>query len=281
MEVIIQPAADAAAELVASLIADALRSNPRLVLGLATGCTMEAVYESLVRKHRDEGLDFSRCHTFNLDEYVGLPGSDRHSYRHFMNQRLFQRVNIDLRNTYVPDGVAGDLETECARYERLIMERGGIDLQLLGIGRTGHLGFNEPLSAFRSRTRVTALAPATIEQNSLLFSSPDQMPRRAITMGVGTILEARRCLLLATGESKAAILAQAVEGPISSMIPATALQLHAHSTVIVDEAAGSKLKDVDYYRGTFQHDAKWEKFRRGTLCNRPGPVLVSADERLG
>lgn len=277
MEVIIQPGADAAAELVASLIADALRANPRLVLGLATGCTMEAVYEKLVRKHREEGLDFSRCHTFNLDEYVGLPGSDRHSYRHFMNHRLFQQVNIDLRNTHVPNGVAGDLEAECARYERLIVERGGIDLQLLGIGRTGHLGFNEPLSAFRSRTRVTALAPATIEQNASLFSSPDQMPRRAITLGVGTILEARRCLLLATGTAKASILAKAVEGPISSMIPATALQLHAHSTVIADEAAGSKLKEVDYYRGTFQHDAKWEKFRQGAHLKRPDPVLAGAN----
>ena len=202
MEVIIQPTAEAAAELVARLIARELRANLHLVLGLATGRTMESVCAKLVRMCREEQLDFSLCRTFNLDEYVGLPATDRHCYRHYMNHHLFLQVNIDLRNTYLPDGMAADLDAECARYEALIKRFGGIDLQLLGIGRAGHLGFNEPLSALRSRTRVKALTPAT-EPRTRRCLGPAAMPRRAITMGVGTILECRRCILLATGDEKA------------------------------------------------------------------------------
>jgi len=262
MEVIIQPNASAAADLVAQIIARELRANQRAVLGLATGGTMESVYDRLVRLYRETGLDFSGCRTFNLDEYIGLSGNHLNSYRHYMNEHLFRQVNIDLRHTHLPDGVAADLEKECADYERLITQAGGIDLQLLGIGRNGHLGFNEPLSAFRSRTRISTLSPETIEQNAGLFGGAENMPRRAITMGVGTILDGRRCVLLATGPDKAAILAQAVEGPITSMISATALQLHPHCTVIADEAAGSRLKKADYYRTIFNHDPKWEKFRQ-------------------
>jgi glucosamine-6-phosphate deaminase len=261
MEVIIQPTAESAADLVARMIARELRANPHLVLGLATGRTMESVYARLVRMHRDERLDFSLCSTFNLDEYVGLPGSDRHSYRHYMNHHLFLQVNIELRNTHLPDGTAKDLEAECTRYEALIQRFGGIDLQLLGIGRAGHLGFNEPLSALRSRTRVKALSPLTLEQNAPLFENPEKMPRRALTMGVGTILESRRCLLMATGEEKASIIAQAVEGPITAMISATALQLHARCTVVVDNAAASQLKGAEYYRWIFENEPEWEDFR--------------------
>jgi len=264
MEVIIRPNADAAAELVARVIARELRANPRSVLGLATGCTMESVYARLVWMHREEGLDFSACRTFNLDEYVGLSGSDPHSYGYYMNQHLFRKVNVEPRNTHLLDGMAADLEAECARYERLIAECGGIDLQLLGIGRAGHLGFNEPLSALRSRTRVKALTPTTIEQNAPLFGGPEKMPRRAMTMGVGTILDSRRCLLLATGEDKAAIVAKAVEGPITSMISATALQLHPRCTVIVDEAAGSQFAESAYYRWIFENEPKWGPFREAS-----------------
>jgi glucosamine-6-phosphate deaminase len=261
VEVIIRPTAEAAAELVARMIGRELRSNPHLVLGLATGRTMELVYAKLVRMYRAERLDFSLCRTFNLDEYVGLPGSDRHSYRHYMNHHLFLQVNIDLRNTYLPDGTAPDLESECARYEALIQRFGRIDLQLLGVGRAGHLGFNEPLSALRSRTRVKALAPATLAQNAPLFEDPKLMPRRAVTMGVGTILECRRCLLLATGTEKADIISRAVEGPITAMISATALQLHARCTVVVDEPAAHKLHGSEYYRWIFDNEPEWEPFR--------------------
>lgn len=260
MEVIIRPDAQTAATLVARLIAKELRANPHLVLGLATGRTMESVYDRLVRMHQDDQLDFSLCRTFNLDEYVGLPPDHPAAYRYYMNRHLFGRVNIELRNTHLPDGTAHDLDAECRRYEHDIQRFGGIDLQLLGLGRAGHIGFNEPLSALRSRTRVKALTPTTIEQNAPLFGSADQVPRRAITMGVGTILECRRCLLLATGAEKAGIIARAVEGPITSMISATALQLHARCTVVVDEPAARHLEGAEYYRWLFDHEPEWAEF---------------------
>ena len=261
MEVIIQPNKDSAAALVARVIAHELRANPHLVLGLATGNTMESVYRQLVRMHQQEKLDFSLCSTFNLDEYVGLFPSDPNSYRHYMDNHLFRHVNVDIRNTHLPNGLATDLDSECRRYEALIQRFGGIDLQLLGIGKAGHIGFNEPLSALRSRTRVKALTPTTLKQNAAAFGGEDKMPRRAITMGVGTILECRRCILLATGESKAEVIAKAVEGPITSMISATTLQLHARCTVVVDEEAAGQLKEKDYYRWIFANEPEWEEYR--------------------
>lgn len=261
MEVIVQPSHEAACRLVARVIARELRHKPHLVLGLATGRTMRLVYQFLVRCHREEKLDFSLCRTFNLDEYVGLAAEDEHSYRYSMNRELFQQVNIDLRNTHLPNGLAADLDVECARYEQLIAEMGGIDLQLLGIGRAGHIGFNEPLSALRSRTRIKALSPVTIAQNVALFGGADRMPHRAITMGVGTILESKRCILLATGSDKADIVAKAVEGPITAMISASALQLHPRYTVVVDEEAAGKLRETDYYRWIFMNEPDWEEFR--------------------
>lgn len=261
VEVILQPTPEAAAELLARLVAHDLRANPRLVLGLATGRTMESVYDRLARMHLEDGLSFADARTFNLDEYVGLSASDPHSYRHYMQERLFRHVNVDLRNTHLPRGDAADLDVECRRYEELIQQCGGIDLQLLGIGQTGHIGFNEPLSALRSRTRVKALSPVTVAQNASLFADLSKMPRRAITMGVGTILDARRVLLLATGAGKAEIIAKALEGPITSMISATALQMHARCTVIVDEAAAAKLQGTDYYRWIFANEPEWEPYR--------------------
>ncbi len=261
MEVIIQPTKEDASRLVAGILAKEIRVKPQLVLGLATGRTMEAVYTLLAQMHRNEKLDFSCAKSFNLDEYVGLAATDPHSYRYYMNEQLFIHVNINLANTFLPSGTANDLDAECALYEEKIRELGGIDLQLLGIGKSGHIGFNEPLSALLSRTRVKPLSPATIEQNSGLFERPEQMPRRAITMGVGTILDARRCILLATGAEKADIIAKAVEGPITSMISATALQLHRRCTVIVDESAATKLQGTDYYRWVFANEPEWQEFQ--------------------
>jgi glucosamine-6-phosphate deaminase len=261
MEVIIQPNKEAAAALVSRIIAHDLRANPHLVLGLATGATMERVYRQLVTLHQEQHLDFSLCSTFNLDEYVGLFPSDPNSYRHYMDERLFSRVNIDPRNTHLPNGMSADLDAECRQYEALIQRFGGIDLQLVGIGKAGHIGFNEPLSALRSRTRVKALTPTTLQQNASLFVGEDKVPRRAITMGVGTIIEARRCILLATGESKAAVLAKAVEGPITSMVTASALQLHPRCTVVVDEEAASQLVEKDYYRWIFANEPEWQEYR--------------------
>ena len=261
MEVVIQLNDEAAAALAARIIARELRANPHLVLGLATGKTMERVYRNLVRLHQTEKLDFSLCRTFNLDEYVGLFPSDPNSYRYYMNHHLFRHVNVDLRNTHLPNGLAEDLDEECRRYEATMQRVGGIDVQLLGIGKAGHIGFNEPLSALRSRTRVKALTPTTLKQNAPNFGGEDKMPRRAMTMGVGTILESRRCLLLATGESKAKVIAQAVEGPITSMVSATALQLHPRCTVIVDEEAAANLAERDYYRWIFDNEPEWEEYR--------------------
>jgi glucosamine-6-phosphate deaminase len=245
MEVIIRPNADAAAELVADFVARELVARPDAVLGLATGRTMEKVYQSLVQRHRNAGLDFSRCHTFNLDEYVGLAPDHPNSYRYFMRDRLFRHVNIDPRRTHLPDGLSRNPEAECHNYERLIAGSGGIDLLLLGIGMNGHLGFNEPFSEFTSRTRVIALTEATRDQNALLFSRPGQVPQKAITMGVATILEARHCLLLATGKEKADIVAKAISGPMTTSVTASALQRHPACTIVLDEAAASRLHESD------------------------------------
>jgi glucosamine-6-phosphate deaminase len=262
MEVIIRTDPDAVAELTCRLIAARLRAKPELVLGLATGRTMERVYNRLVARHQKEGLDFSKCHSFNLDEYIGVPPEDEHSYRFYMNHHLFSGVNIDLANTHVPDGMATDLCAGAAHYEQLIRDVGGIDVQLLGIGEAGHIGFNEPLSALMSRTRDKALTPLTRKQNAEMFGGdPDKVPKRAVTMGVGTILDARELLLLATGKAKASILAKAVEGPITAMISASAIQLHPHCKVIVDEDAAGELREREYYDWIFANEPEWQEFQ--------------------
>lgn len=211
--------------------------------------------------HRQEYLDFSLARTFNLDEYIGLGPDNCNSHRYYMNYHLFNNVNIDKRNTFFPDGLAVDQEAEGLRYDMAIKETGGIDVQLLGLGRDGHIGFNEPLSSLASRTRPKALTPETIEQNSSLFEHPEDMPRRAYTMGVGTILEARNILMLVTGQAKAEILAKAVEGPVTSMITASALQLHPRAVVVTDEEAASALKGRKYYDWVFQNEPKWAAYR--------------------
>ncbi|MGA2541147.1 MAG: glucosamine-6-phosphate deaminase [Verrucomicrobiota bacterium] len=261
MEIIIQTDA-AAAALMAWVIGKELRANPRLVLGLAAGSTMEPVYRHLVRMHQEEGLDFSRCRTFNLDEYAGLAPTHPNSFSTYMRLHLFDKVNLRPENAHLPNGAADNLEAECARYERLIQGSGGIDLQVLGIGRTGHLGFNEPPSPLDSRTRVQALAPLTREQNAPLFAPPGQVPSLAITIGIGTILDSRCCLLLATGARKAQIVAKAFAGPVTSMVPASALQLHPDCAVILDEPAAVQLPGAEDYRRAFEQEPRWQPFRQ-------------------
>jgi glucosamine-6-phosphate deaminase len=242
MEILLAANEERAAERAAGLIAAALRAEPALVLGLATGRTMERVYAHLVRLHRDQGLDFSACTTFNLDEYAGLPAAHPGAYRRYMDEHLFRAVNVRPERTFVPDGMAADLDAEGRRYEALIGAAGGIGLQLLGLGLTGHIGFNEPPADFASRTRPVALHPLTRAQNAECFGGdPGAVPARAITMGVATILAARRCLLLATGPGKAAILAAALEGPVTPAVPASVLQRHPDCVVIADEAAAARL----------------------------------------
>jgi glucosamine-6-phosphate deaminase len=242
----------------ARIVASAVRSKPTATLGLATGSTTVGMYEELVRLHQEQGLDFSRVVTFNLDEYLGLGADHPQSFHCFMRENFFAHVNVAARNIHIPDGtIGGNYEDYCAAYERAIRDAGGIDLQVLGIGRNGHVGFNEPTSSFGSRTRLKVLTNETIEDNRKFFSPGEEMPECAITMGIGTILEAKKILLLATGEAKAETIAEAIEGPVTASVTASCLQLHPDVTFVIDEAAGTKLKQRDYYRRVMEMTAKF------------------------
>ena len=214
-------------------------ANP--VLGLATGSTPLPLYRELIRRHKEEGLDFSTTMTFNLDEYVGLPPEHDQSYRYFMNENLFDHININKKNTHVPNGMAEDIDAECVHYEEMIADRGGIDMQVLGIGANGHIGFNEPGSSLGSVTRIKTLSDETVDDNARFFDKQEDVPRLAITMGIGTILNARKCVLLATGANKADTLKAACEGPITAMCPASVLQLHRYSTLVITKDAAGEL----------------------------------------
>ena len=248
MRVIIEKDGDAVSRRAARILAEQIRGKPESVLGLATGSTPLGTYEELVRMHRDERLSFSRVTTFNLDEYVGLQPSHPQSYRYFMQRSLFDHVNIDPMRTHVPDGLASDYQAYCRQYEQRIEDAEGIDLQLLGIGRDGHIAFNEPGSSLGSRTRLKTLTGETIRDNARFFEEPEQVPRLAVTMGVGTILESRRCLLLAVGEAKAEAIRATVEGPVTAQVTASALQLHREVLVLVDEDAAGRLERRGYYQ---------------------------------
>ena len=261
MEVIVQPTAEAAVKFTARLIADAVKAKPDFTLGLATGATMEGVYAELAGMNKRGEVDFSLTRTFNLDEYIGLPPEDKNSYRYYMNYHLFDKINIDKRNTHLPNGLAEDEAAEGERYDAMIEDAGGIDLQLLGIGSDGHIGFNEPMSSLASRTRAKSLTPATYKQNSVYFDPPETMPMRAFTMGVGTILDSKRIVMLITGAKKAGIAAKAIEGPVCSMVTGSAIQLHPDVTVILDEGAAAELTMREYYDWNFAHNPKWAPYR--------------------
>jgi glucosamine-6-phosphate deaminase len=240
----------------ARVVANAVRRNPALRLGLATGTTMLGMYRELVRLHREEKLDFSRVITFNLDEYLGLASNHLQSFHHFMQQNFFAHVNVAPANIHIPDGgMKGNYQQYCASYENAIRDCGGIDLQILGIGRNGHVGFNEPTSSLGSRTRLKVLSKETIEDNRKFFAAEEEIPQCAITMGIGTILETKRILLLASGSSKAAAIAKAIEGPVTASVTASALQLHGEVTFIVDREAGSQLKQQEYYQRVLEMTA--------------------------
>lgn len=241
MRVEIVADADEMGRVGADLIAQALSAKPHFILGLATGSTPLPVYRELVRRHREEGLDFSRVITFNLDEYVGLAPDHEQSYRRFMNENLFDHVNIPLAGTHVPDGMAEDPEAECAAYEAMIEDVGGIDLQVLGIGSNGHIGFNEPGGSLASRTRQVRLAQSTVSDNARFFASAEEVPASALSMGIGTVLDAERVVLFASGENKAEAVAAALEGPLCAKCPASALQLHPDAVFVLTEDAASNL----------------------------------------
>jgi len=261
MEVLIRDAAETGCILGAKIIASVVREKPDAVLGLATGRTPLRLYQELIRLHRDERLDFSRVTTFNLDEYVGLPPTHPQSYRFFMQENLFRHINIDVARTHVPNGIAPDLHAECRSYEDRIAAAGGIDIQLLGLGRNGHIGFNEPTGSLRSRTWVKILSEQTLKDNSEVFGSVEAMPKHALTMGIGTILDARRCLLLAFGPAKTRATACMIEGPLSAICPGSALQLHPRATVIIDESSAAGLHYADHYRWIDKHKLEWQRYR--------------------
>jgi glucosamine-6-phosphate deaminase len=231
----------AAAGALARAVAHALSANPRLVLGLPTGRTPIPLYRRLAGLHRSGRADFSRATTFNLDEFLGLPAHHPGSYHAFMQRELFDHVNLRPARTHFLDGAARDVERECARYERLIADTGGIDLQILGLGTNGHIGFNEPASALIARTHRTALRPATRRANAALFRDGATVPREALSMGMATILQARRIVLLATGRAKARCVERTINGPVTTRVPASFLQLHGAAEVWLDGAAASRL----------------------------------------
>jgi glucosamine-6-phosphate deaminase len=258
MEVIVVPAAHDVGTAAAGIISRLVAGKPRAVLGLATGASVERVYAELVLAHHKHALDFSRVTTFNLDEYVGLSPSHPAAFHAFMEEHFLSRVNLDRRRVHMPPTEGDDLAGLCGKYERAIRAARGIDLQLLGIGRDGHLGFNEPTSSLASRTRIKTLTSLTREANRSAFGG-DEVPLHVVTMGIATILEARRCLLVADGPAKADAVARMVEGPLTAMVPASALQMHPHATVIVDELAAAGLSLRDYYREVQRNKPQWQR----------------------
>ena len=225
----------------ARVIAGELRRHPRTVLGLATGGTPIGIYNELIGLYNQGEVSFAQATSFNLDEYIHLPANHPESYRTYMRERLLRHIDLPQQRAHIPDGNAADALQECERYERLLAECGGIDVQLLGLGHNGHIGFNEPGEQLDSRTHVAALKPETRAANARFFGSPDDVPSHAITMGLGHIMKAKLALLVATGDDKAGIVAQALTGPVTPNCPASLLQLHPNVLVLLDQAAAGSL----------------------------------------
>jgi glucosamine-6-phosphate deaminase len=258
VEVVIVPDAATGGQLVATAVVALVLRRADAVLGLATGSSPIPVYDELVRRHEAGVVSFRQVRAFCLDEYVGLPAGHAESYRSVIERAFTGRVDLPPEAVHSPDGSATDLRAASTAYERAIAAAGGVDLQLLGIGADGHIGFNEPGSSLASRTRLKTLTAQTRRDNSRFFGGEDRVPRHVLTEGIGTILEARHLVLVAAGRHKAAPLSAAVEGPVTAMVPASALQLHPHVTVVVDEAAASSLRLAGYYRETFAGKPSWQ-----------------------
>ena len=252
MEIIIVADAAEGARVVADQFESAVRQAGAsgVTLGLATGSSPVATYEELIRRHREEALSFASSRAFLLDEYVGLPAGHEQSYHRFIRDTFTSHIDIDDASVISPDGAAADPASAAAAYDAALSEAGGVDLQILGIGSNGHIAFNEPGSSLASRTRQVVLTQSTIADNARYFDAPEDVPTRAITQGLATIGDARQIVLTATGEHTAEAIAQLVEGAISARWPATSLQLHPAVTVVVDDAAASRLELADYYRFT-------------------------------
>lgn len=232
---------EAVSDRAAEIVTHQIRQKPDSVIGFATGSTPHGLYERLIENYEKRGLDFSKVTSFNLDEYVGLPPSHSQSYHYYMWENLFKHINIDPSNVHIPHGMADDIDYFCQWYEKRIEQYGGIDLQILGIGSNGHIAFNEPGSSLGSRTRIKTLTDKTVQDNARFFEEEENIPRYAITMGIGTIMEAGKLVLVASGENKAEAIKDTLEGPVTAMIPATIVQMHRQAHVLIDEPAASKL----------------------------------------
>ena len=260
MNVVILPDAPAVTQYAYEFVKGRIQEKRYKVLGLPTGGTPQRLYKALAEGHARGEIDFSDVHTFNLDEYIGLAPDHPQSYKHFMRINLFDHVNIKDENIHFLDGLPDDVEAECERYENAITDLGGIKLQILGIGRDGHIGFNEPSSSLASRTRDKTLTKETIEDNERYFDEDEEVPRWALTMGVGTIMDAKEILLLATGRPKADAVKAMVEGPLTAMCTASALQMHPRALVVLDEEAAAKLDNDDYYRWMAENNSRMAGF---------------------
>jgi glucosamine-6-phosphate deaminase len=258
VEVIIVPTAEAACLRAARIVARLLRAKPEAALALPTGSTPGAIYAELVRQHRDEGLSFARATAFNLDEYVGIAPDHPGAFKRAVQEALYRHVDLPPERAHAPDGQAADLSAACASYEAQIAAAGGLELALLGLGTDGHIAFNEPTSSFGSRTRLKTLAEETRIANRSAFGT-EPVPHHALTVGIATILSARRCVLVAFGIAKAAAVAKMVEGPLAAVVPASALQLHPQATVIADEAAAEGLALRSYYDAVAAAKPAWQR----------------------
>lgn len=248
MEVIVRKTSEEVSQLTAQMVCVQLQQKPQSVLGMATGESPKRTYEILVEKCKAKQISFSKATCFSLDEYVGLDSSHPQSYRYYMNKNLYSHIDIEMQNTFVPDGLAKNLQQAAKEYEEKIVQSGGIDLQILGIGRNGHIGFNEPTSSLASRTRIKTLTESTFKDNARFFAPSEFQPHLALTMGIETIMEAKMIVLIASGEAKADAIKAMVEGPITAICPASILQYHPKTKVIIDEAAASKLQLKSYYQ---------------------------------
>jgi glucosamine-6-phosphate deaminase len=258
VEVVILPDAEEIASVAAEVVVGLLADRPESRLGLATGSSPLGVYRRLIERHRAGKVSFATAQAFLLDEYVGLPAEHPQRYRSVIHEVFEQYVDFAPDAVRAPDGNAADVPAECARYEAAIARAGGVDVQLLGIGTDGHVGFNEPGSSLSSRTRVKTLTDQTRADNARFFASRDDVPRHVLTQGLGTISDARHLLLVATGARKAAAVQAMAEGPVSALCPASVLQLHPHVTVLLDDAAAAALTLADYYRETYANKPAWQ-----------------------
>ena len=247
MRVVILPTEDKASNFAGQFIADYMNNNKNPVVGLATGSSVLLTYKALIKKHKEDRLSFKNLVTFNLDEYVGLPLNHAQSYRNYMKKELFDHIDIDQNNAFIPECFDDNFELACSNFEDEIKKFGGIGLQLLGIGSNGHIGFNEPTSSLQSRTRVKTLTKNTLSKNARFFEANERQPSLAITMGIGTIMEAKNILLIGLGKHKSKAVAEVIEGPLSAFCPGSALQNHENVTVILDKLAAADLKLYDYY----------------------------------